>query len=586
MKKYFLFLALGFIYFQSEMKGQTSYDCTGPYGGHDKQGNLLFNDSFEDAEDGLPGNQGDAYKMHSWDSRVKDVGSGPNETFLHSPDWIYTGLSTTNLHTTEAIWPMPLTGRGMIGVRNYEVIQQNFRNELMTPNALYVVSLNIYLSSENSSYWQGSTLTCFLAKQEMKYKSENDLEDQCTPNYTEYVDGIFPIQDTSNIASWSLDLNQYPNTNGWIRIEKVFQAPEHPGLWDYFAIDMFQDNYDPTSVGFSCEDGCVFIDDVAIRELDQCGTTCSPQLGDIKTTCLPNVVLAGQSPMGMLIKNAIGIDFIVINDWQSGSIIHRQVDYDVNGLKDAGYDDYEFLWLGYPNNDPSQPLFQQDVYPYTMRIWNCEHEATFINYVVYIPGNSSAQQGWNIQNAHMNDCCVRDLYIQNKIYPSGSNTIEGAELFITAGYSVTTGTLGDVVCDVGSRVRYVSKDVNLENGFIVWPGADFEAVLTGDCNNADVHRKTGKPSYRDKIDYKLKSISYSIFPNPSITGIFSYDFTSGNESIEKIEVYNCLGQLVFDLSTPSKNNILDLSTFGSGIYIVKTYVSNSNQYLVDKIIIP
>lgn len=62
-----------------------------------------------------------------------------------------------------------------------------------------------------------------------------------------------------------------------------------------------------------------------------------------------------------------------------------------------------------------------------------------------------------------------------------------------------------------------------------------------------------------------------IFPNP-VNNILNVE---GNSTIQKIEIYNILGQKVFQKRVNSKSVILDVSTYASGHYFLKIQDSNS-----------
>ncbi len=60
----------------------------------------------------------------------------------------------------------------------------------------------------------------------------------------------------------------------------------------------------------------------------------------------------------------------------------------------------------------------------------------------------------------------------------------------------------------------------------------------------------------------------SVFPNPS-SGLFTIE--SKQENIEKAEVYNLFGVLIYSESKPAKSLHVDLTTFSSGMYYVKVF---------------
>lgn len=81
-------------------------------------------------------------------------------------------------------------------------------------------------------------------------------------------------------------------------------------------------------------------------------------------------------------------------------------------------------------------------------------------------------------------------------------------------------------------------------------------------------------------DFELQNVS--IYPNPS-DGIFS--IASGNKTIDKLEVYDLSGKIIFNSKNVTNSNFeysLDLSAVANGIYFVK--ITSANQSTVKRII--
>ena len=66
---------------------------------------------------------------------------------------------------------------------------------------------------------------------------------------------------------------------------------------------------------------------------------------------------------------------------------------------------------------------------------------------------------------------------------------------------------------------------------------------------------------------QIDELSFSVYPNPTPTHLN----ISSKKAVEKWEVYNDLGQLLFDNSDTSQNNIskVDVSKLSSGVYFIK-----------------
>lgn len=561
MKKIYLFLLL--LYSANNFAQYVGSTTVGRSSAH----NLIYNNGFETADaQGVPDNVGQADRLESWEDRKSDPGN------VHSPDWIYNGLQSP------IAIPTPASGKGMIDMGNYELIQQDFKNEDMKGGELYVVSMYIYIPTLISEGGiSNSSLNCYLGENRFKYKSE-DAADECTPDYTDYK----TLNQRILIASWNISSAAYPNVNGWTKITQVFRAPANVNFWDFFMIDLRQNDYDPAGFGLHCKDGFVFIDEVSLEEVDQCGKTCSPNLGAIQYSTIPNAIIANDAPgFTMLIKDAMGINFTVFDS--GGLEIYNQNAYDPNGLVDAGYSDYYFSWTG---QKPDGSLFPEDVYVYQLRLWNCKYDQTYTNSLTYLVGSGGATQGYDIKNTQLIDCCPQFLEIQDKEYYSGT-TIEKADVSITAGENFTTSfPIGPVICHSGSDVVYVSNTINLLTGFSVESGAQFDAIATGICPEQYVRsmsrRERGDISQLAHMN--LQDIAYSISSNPSNDGLFTITTKIDYNSMEKIGVYNILGELVVGNITPSNSFNIDLSNFSKGMYFLKVKLKNNPTQLVNKLI--
>ena len=129
--------------------------------------NLIFNGGFETPDiQGFPDDVSQVNRMESWEDRSFTTFNNNIISHLHSPDWIYTG-NFGFVNTLFTPIPNPANGIGMVGLANYELLQQNFKNEDLKAGEYYVVSMYIYLHSlnnfgQNSIY--NSSLKCYLAK--------------------------------------------------------------------------------------------------------------------------------------------------------------------------------------------------------------------------------------------------------------------------------------------------------------------------------------------------------------------------------------------------------------------------------------
>ena len=70
-----------------------------------------------------------------------------------------------------------------------------------------------------------------------------------------------------------------------------------------------------------------------------------------------------------------------------------------------------------------------------------------------------------------------------------------------------------------------------------------------------------------------------VYPNPG-KGMFAVRVTAGTEALQRIEVFNCLGELMKTLEAEGKSVLsMDLTKVPAGMYIMKVWLDKSNQTL-------
>jgi len=72
-----------------------------------------------------------------------------------------------------------------------------------------------------------------------------------------------------------------------------------------------------------------------------------------------------------------------------------------------------------------------------------------------------------------------------------------------------------------------------------------------------------------------------IFPNPSKDGVFNINTS---QVIEKVEVYNTMGQLI-NKNVLTTQNSFQLSKLYSGIYFITVYVKDDQAVFTKKVIV-
>lgn len=545
------------------------------------QTNFIYNGGFEDKGTGKnyptpvpPGDYSYAQSdnLDHWESRTSNKTANIQYEYLHSPDWLHTDGSGTQSNYGH---PPAKYGKGLLGITNYELIQQKFKNNEMIGGRAYEVSLDIRIAGGGLLPFANSSVRIFLAKNKLHYKNEptilplsQDWEDACTHDYTKYKESS---QNYKEIARFDLNPSDFNTNSGWKYFSKGFEAPLDIGAWDYIVIDLIKNDYPSGHEDGNkddCQDAYVFIDGVSLVSASFCNLVCAPELGEITHGGFFNAVQPTEHESHILVANAVGIDFVVFSSEQQ--VLYSQFEFDPNGLKDPGFDDYIFHWDGTLANGTFLP---EDVYVYKLTMWNCNDVVEHISSYTYIQGDLiDNPTPPPIKNYILNDCCPNELYIQNKTYTEDET--EYSNIFIKAGSNVTSGTNGPVIVSAGQTVKYISSEIDLLPGFSVEAGAEFTAIATDICSYSTRGRFAERKTYTDPdISLFNKHRSKLLFyPNPSANGIFQYKL-SDIEELQSIEIFSMAGQRLGEI--PLKlEGVIDLSAYPTGMYLIKLSYRN------------
>lgn len=467
----------------------------------------------------------------------------------------------------------------------------------MAPGLHYTVSMEVVLSDIFPSSWNGTgRLKVGLAKNRVQYKIETNADLRCTEDYVTYEDGLF--QDIRIIGSFDLNMTAYPPAEGWKRISASFRAWDNIDAYDWFFIDVEIPGYNPPSIpSNNCFGDFVYVDDVSLKRAEFCTSPCSPDLGPITHSTLPDAMVAngynpqlGIGPFNMLIENAMGIDFRVFADWQFNAPIWQQYAFDPNGLKDAGWPDYQLYWIGEDANGNVFP--QSGSYWYYLKMWNCL-PANMIVYqqqsLTYLVGSGNFEQPPDIVNYELDDCCDDHAYFQNTTFTGYFR--KDVHDHITAGENVTAGTQGPVVVSSNANVLFhAGNAINLEPGFSVSPGGIFNAVIS-DCIYGDV--KNMGPSRRVHLEKDLGrhdgvAEGITAWPNPSVDGrvhvmVRSQDAPDKSVPIKLIAI-SMNGRVVTEVAA-RQGQVEDLVFPESGVYMVRAMDATQHTLGVVKVVV-
>lgn len=374
------------------------------------------------------------------------------------------------------------------------------------------------------------------------------------------------------------------NGTNWLKVSGFFYASN---AYEWLTLGCFDS---ANSLG-AYVNGLFYIDDVKLIEKYYCNDICAPVLPAVLPRrydaalqqyfpySYPNSMSASTQPWVIYVLDAIGIDFTVIDRWTPANELFHARAFNVNGLKNPPFSDYEFLWRGKDDNGNYLP---QGVYNYTIKIWNCVSEVNYSGSITYLYDGSNIGQIPFQSTPDLIDCCPASRYIQNTQYSNEANVY--SKNFIIAGSNVTTGTIGPVIVNSSSGVvKYAAtNNIQLQPGFTVVSGANFKAVIADDCNNrnAKLSYQT-RPSNETIGGLKLSNNdslthfqNYSFFPNPSKDGLFTLKIADG-VIFEKIEVFDIYCRLVLVYNKSEFNQVVDLTNQSSGFYTCRIYTEGA-----------
>ena len=144
---------------------------------------------------------------------------------------------------------------------------------------------------------------------------------------------------------------------------------------------------------------------------------------------------------------------------------------------------------------------------------------------------------------------------------------------IHAEHTITAaGSNSFLVIHDGADFTFQAEDViTAFAGFSVEPNAEFSAILAP-CTPLRIQEEEDEYEYKnDDIIDSAQIINASIAPNPS-TGKFTIQLGEEDDLQNKnyhLEIYNTLGERVFQSAISNPQSAIDLSNKSKGIYFIK-----------------
>jgi hypothetical protein len=311
----------------------------------------------------------------------------------------------------------------------------------------------------------------------------------------------------------------------------------------------------------------IFIDDVSLQEVDYCNHHCTPSnaVSTITMGPIPNAMSQGTPyRFFLVVGNVQELHFTVWDRW--GNDFFHYNCFDVNTLKDPGYQDFAIQWDGI--NDLGNWV-QVDEYVVELELKNCTDYYHSLNNVAILGQSGSWPTIYpEVVNYQLANCCPDHSYYQNTNLTGIFNDNENN--FIEAGTSVTSGPTGPVTVMNGANIGfYAGNYINLANGFSVQNGATFAAVIRS-CVG-----QRGTPAGDTRVKRPLltsnelsQTSDVTAFPNPT-NGVFTLKSLAPLKNVS-VEITDVLGRSLLNKNKELlQSEQFDISALKSGIYYIK-----------------
>lgn len=353
---------------------------------------MLHNPSFESLSS-YPNSDAQISLANNWEDRMVEDG-GYN---LHSVD-LYSRYQHS--HTDGGAVPgsvIASEGNNYIGALDFELFQQKMKVKPLRER-IYYCSFDFRLSDRASGGGNvniiGSTINIYLARDEVKYKEENEwiYRRDCLNDYREKAQGTLANQKIKKVASFQI--NNY-NSLEWI--QEGFSFSVEDDNYEYFVVET---DFDATNYGgIFCANSYVLYDNFSM--MDICDHPCRPDLSATKIfklfggTAIEELdynqqIISQQAQITSNqanlfgIENATYVQLLISNRWGDTRVFEYADPMGLHNVASAplpSRKSFTLLWPGLWHNNGAA---LSGAYSYKLTVKSCSFNRVYRGSIAYL----------------------------------------------------------------------------------------------------------------------------------------------------------------------------------------------------------
>lgn len=555
--------------------------------------NLVPNNSFENYTNLSLSHKPNNFNQfaHSWSVQM-DRWRKAGET---TPDW-FSSREPSFLGIANGQNVQPASGTEYAGIAPFEGI------EIRLGNGLWDVTLDEGKFYE-LSFW-------FCAKQtstQLKVHLRNErIPDNQLVGGNEAIEDWVNSVDFNTILSFNVDINTNQNYPGSFQPGVWYEFKSGPILMQRNDIKWLAITGDDEGESGQFSSQIIYIDEVSLNLYDICDNPClnASLTGAPNLLYESNAMTEGQTPLTLVIENAIGFKFEVQGDGNGsgdGNSLFYYYTFNKNGLENDGVPNhFRFEWYGeshfYNDNmeivDDEHPSqipreMEDDVYVYAYTIYGCPNfvESEVMSFH-YLPNEDAPYQA-STTPAYIDDlsgCCRTCRYISNLNINEFDEFRASEGVYIGNSYDIFNNGPVNFLSDSDIRL-YAGSEILIESEFDTQIGAEVNGLIS-ECpyQQNSFFQRNANPSNTLKSN-QIKSsngsnVSLFGYPNPCLN---SYFIDLSNYTFKSIKVYNAYGKEV-DAKFEIISSIIQIETLdlSSGLYFID--IETSEKRFINKII--